>query len=298
MALVKCAECGKEVSTLAAACPACGAPAPGSAGGPAAAAAPAPAATQAAPTQPTAPKRQVGFLLSLGIFFIPIVAAWFTLRKGHSTTSRVFAFSWLAMSVVAYAAEIRTPSETTTAEPATSAAAPSPQTIVASKPQAAPEPPPGPAIPSDEAKFIAANVAAQSAARSAANEMAKGGVRADRKAAICQALPGLSVRSWVGRIDTLSSNSDGKGVLGISLGSGVGVKTWNNSLSDIGDNTLIQPGSALFRIVSGMKKGDTVVFSGSFIQSDIDCVKEGSLTLSGSMSEPEFLFRFNSAARP
>ena len=41
-------------------------------------------------------KRDVSFLLGVGIFFLPIIFAWFTLRDGHSTVSRVVSFIWLA----------------------------------------------------------------------------------------------------------------------------------------------------------------------------------------------------------
>lgn len=46
---------------------------------------------------PSAPKRKVGILLGIGIFLLPIVFAWFTLRRGHSTLSRVVSFVWLAL---------------------------------------------------------------------------------------------------------------------------------------------------------------------------------------------------------
>lgn len=47
--------------------------------------------------------RKVSLLLGVGIFIIPIVFAWFTLRKGYSTTSRVLSFGWLLAGVVAFA---------------------------------------------------------------------------------------------------------------------------------------------------------------------------------------------------
>lgn len=47
--------------------------------------------------------RKVGLLLGTGIFLLPIVFAWFTLRRGHSRRSRVVAFAWLAFILVAYA---------------------------------------------------------------------------------------------------------------------------------------------------------------------------------------------------
>ena len=39
--------------------------------------------------------RKVSFLLGMGIFFLPYIFAWYTLRKGHSTILRVTSFAWL-----------------------------------------------------------------------------------------------------------------------------------------------------------------------------------------------------------
>jgi hypothetical protein len=153
-------------------------------------------------------------------------------------------------------------------------------------------------IPANEQEFILAVQQGQAAFRSAPNEMAQGGTRSKRRIAICQSLRQISVSDWVGQIDALSSNSDGKGVLEISLAPDIRVKTWNNDFSDTASHTLIDPSSSLFGIVSQMRKGDQVVFSGAFFPSDVDCVKETSIGLEGSMTDPEFLFRFLSVNTP
>lgn len=154
-------------------------------------------------------------------------------------------------------------------------------------------------VPADEAKFIAAVTSARDAYHAAANEMAQGGTRAARRAAICQALANApAATGWIGTIQSLSSNTEGKGVLTISLAPDVSVGTWNNELSDIGDDTLLASNSPVFVAASAMKEGDAVRFSGSFIASDVDCTKEQSLTLQGSMEEPAFVFKFASVASP
>ncbi|HGO9723690.1 TPA: hypothetical protein ACLECI_002299 [Pseudomonas aeruginosa] len=84
MALINCEECDRMASDQAAACPHCGAP----------------IANQAAPAQAvphTLVSRNVGFWLGVGIFLFPIIFVWFLLRSGHSTTSRVIGFAWLAL---------------------------------------------------------------------------------------------------------------------------------------------------------------------------------------------------------
>jgi hypothetical protein len=44
-----------------------------------------------------ASKRKVGFLLGVGIVFLPFVFAWFTLAKGHSLLSRLVSFLWMTI---------------------------------------------------------------------------------------------------------------------------------------------------------------------------------------------------------
>jgi hypothetical protein len=61
-----------------------------------------PIATESDMTAVTAPtKRNVGFLLGLGILFIPFVFAWFLLRNGHSLLARIVGFGWLILCVLA-----------------------------------------------------------------------------------------------------------------------------------------------------------------------------------------------------
>jgi hypothetical protein len=49
------------------------------------------------PTQLPPAKRGVGFLLGIGILFLPFVFVWFLLRRGHGTLSRIIGFGWLAL---------------------------------------------------------------------------------------------------------------------------------------------------------------------------------------------------------
>lgn len=43
-----------------------------------------------------------GIWLWLGIFLMPYVFAWFTLRKGYSKTSQIVSFLWLAFFIIAW----------------------------------------------------------------------------------------------------------------------------------------------------------------------------------------------------
>lgn len=149
-------------------------------------------------------------------------------------------------------------------------------------------------MPRTQAAFLEAITSARQQYATAANDMAKGAARPARARQLCAALQGLSANNWVGKVSSLSTNGEGRGVLEIDIGSGATVKTWNNSLSDIADNTLIQPQSALFRDASRLKTEQAVHFDGTFISSQVDCVKESSLSLSGSIRSPEFIFVFRS----
>ncbi|BAU93383.1 hypothetical protein MPPM_4778 [Methylorubrum populi] len=144
-----------------------------------------------------------------------------------------------------------------------------------------------------QAGFIAAVKHARTEYAQGQNDMAKGAARPMRAKNVCAALKGYSVSGWIGKISKLSSNSEGKGVLHIEISPQITLKTWNNALSDISDGTLIEAGSKVFRQASALREGADIQFSGSFIPSSIDCVKEGSLTLSGSIERPEYLFRFS-----
>ncbi len=154
-----------------------------------------------------------------------------------------------------------------------------------------------PVQPPAQTAFVAAVAEARDQFKAASNDMAKGAARTARKAAICRALPLRTARDWIGRIYRLSSNPEGNGIVEIVIGPDVYVTTWNNSLSDIGDNTLISAGSPVFQAFVAMKTDDPVKFSGAFLYSGVDCVKETSLTQEGSMTAPEFLLRFSDASR-
>ena len=167
--------------------------------------------------------------------------------------------------------------------------------------RAAPEPaqPAAPAVqqrPAAEVALLAAVDQAMATYAAGANDMAKGAARPARAKAICAALRGLVVRDWLGEVETLSSNSDGKGVLAVRLARKVTAGTWNNSFSDSDEHTLLDPAGATFAAAAGLKVGGRVRFSGTFFRSETDCVHEKSITMAGSMEEPEFVFRFTAIA--
>lgn len=127
----------------------------------------------------------------------------------------------------------------------------------------------------------------------APNEMAQGALRPQRAKAICSLMNrDWQVRGWLGKVKKMSSNNEGKGVIEISISPRISVKTWNNALSDIGNHTLLEPGSLPHTQAVQLRPGQNVEFSGTFLLGDKDCLRELSLTQRGSMSEPEWIFRF------
>lgn len=148
-------------------------------------------------------------------------------------------------------------------------------------------------IPTDQAEFIKTVSGYINAFRNTKNELQQSMLRDERKKSIFYALKsGKAVSGWTGTISHLETTSRGDAILGIRIADKTIIKTWNNSFSDLSDSTLITKGSTLFNALSSMSVGDSVSFSGSFLPSDTDGIKETSVTLRGSMTEPEFLFHF------
>jgi hypothetical protein len=148
-------------------------------------------------------------------------------------------------------------------------------------------------VPEDQKAFTEVIDRFVRAYAEAQNDMAKGATRQQRAKAICAAIKSPMVRDWIGTVYKLSSNDEGKGVLGLTLSDHLWVKTYNNAFSDTGDHTLIDPESPVFAKAVALKEHQRVRFSGSFLPDSKDCFREGSMTLGGSMDEPEFLFRFS-----
>ena len=140
--------------------------------------------------------------------------------------------------------------------------------------------------PQTQARFIETVSAAQKKSKDADNDMQRGSAKSERDKNVCALLKTMKVKDWTGKITNITSNSDGKGVIEVEIAKNITVKTWNNALSDIGDHTLIEPGTKFFDFVASLKTGN--FFRGS----SGDCVKESSMSLRGKLEDPEFIFSF------
>lgn len=153
-------------------------------------------------------------------------------------------------------------------------------------------------LPEQQSRFLTVTAEYSDRFKSAANELQQSLLRDERRAALIEALGSQrTVSGWLGVIKRLETNSEGKAILAIRLTQDAEIATWNNGLSDLVDGTLIDKGTPVYEALLKMSVGDTVAVSGSFFPSVEDGVKETSLTIRGSMSEPEFLFRFQSVSK-
>jgi hypothetical protein len=142
-------------------------------------------------------------------------------------------------------------------------------------------------------QFLQAVESAKVEYRSAANDFQKGAARADRAAALCTLLSGMSFDHWRGTVSVLSSNTAGDGVLAVELADDVVLTTTSGGTFDFTD-TVIHRGSSLYGAIRVLSEGEAVEIAGSFLSSDDDCIKERSLTQYGSMTSPEFIVNFRS----
>jgi hypothetical protein len=128
------------------------------------------------------------------------------------------------------------------------------------------------------------------------NEVAAHKAHEVRTEAMCDALPDdLRISDWIGEVDEIDTTTGGdSGVLDVQIADGINVTTWNNSMSDSGDHTLIDPESSLYDTLAELEEGDEITFSGTFIASESDCLHEQSLFETNSMEHPAFVFRFAS----
>ena len=130
-------------------------------------------------------------------------------------------------------------------------------------------------------------------------EVRKTNIRFQRKDAIEKYFGGnFGFRGWIGNVERLTTETDGRAALSIKLlGSNVALTTWNNSVSDLfSESTMISRNDPLYSSLMQIREGDTVTVSGSFLTAPNrqDYAEEASLTEAGSMANPEFVVRFTS----
>jgi len=144
--------------------------------------------------------------------------------------------------------------------------------------------------PLSQLKLVVASFNGQVNFNEATNKLAKGATRPARKRELCNLLGGYN--AWIGQVSKLDSNNEGKGVLGVMIANDVFLRTHNNAFSDMRAKTLLEPGTAIFEKAITLKRGDIVQFNGYTARDKTDCIDEQSITLKGSMQEPNYTFKF------
>lgn len=113
--------------------------------------------------------------------------------------------------------------------------------------------------PVDEAAFIAAKVAVASAYDQAPNDIVKGQIYDRwRNTGSCAALKSAKFADWTG---TVSSILSGGGFI-VDLGDGVQIE------SDVDQS------SPVFKVISGLREGNSVKVSGAFVSDDPKCAAQ------------------------
>ncbi|MGE4259256.1 hypothetical protein [Shewanella sp.] len=147
-------------------------------------------------------------------------------------------------------------------------------------------------MPKEQIEFIKMINAYKAGFNNTKNELQESILRDKRKNALSELFRKLSVNSWVGTITDLSTDTDGNASLTIKIADNIAIKTWNNSFSDQDYGSMVSKNSYVFNNLFNLSEGDKVVFSGRFYKSDRDGIDESSLTIAGSMTDPEFIFKF------
>ena len=137
-----------------------------------------------------------------------------------------------------------------------------------------------------------------------AHDVIKPVVRVERRMEFQKAFPGGIVTNWIGTVQAVKAKAGEDAVIHVTLEGSVivSLKNVDTSWGDrfkTGDTLRIQPGSDLHKKAAELSKGDKLLFSGEFIiRNDWnDYILENSYTEKGSMTDPEFVFRFTEISK-
>ncbi len=120
-------------------------------------------------------------------------------------------------------------------------------------------------------------------------DLQKASALRDRDKALCAILSSYSATDWIGEIEEIGANGEGKAHVSITIADDIKVKTWNNAFSDLFDDTLIPESSPVFAQVLPLEDGNKIKFSAKFLRGRDTCLKQGNLTDFYYGREPEFI---------
>ena len=147
--------------------------------------------------------------------------------------------------------------------------------------------------PASQKSFIGDVLAARSGYKAGQNEVVQGAERVHRKHNL-GVYKDKKAENWIGTVYQMDTISDGsKAWLRVQIENHIMLTTLKSEWTDTGINSLIPWRTDLHRELLSLKTGDWVIFSGKFFPSKEDGIMEISLTMHGSMTDPEFLFKFS-----
>lgn len=150
-------------------------------------------------------------------------------------------------------------------------------------------------MPSQQKKFIEIIQKGAKAYEDAKTDLKSSIALRKRDKDACAVLNNLSATNWVGKITSLGANREGKAYIQIEIADGIRVQTWNNSFSDMNDNTLIPEGSKVFNAIMDGDDGTPITFSAKFIKGDKTCMKGTNLTEYFYATDPKFVVKITAA---
>jgi len=151
--------------------------------------------------------------------------------------------------------------------------------------------------PQSQADFISLVEKTREELDAAETDLQESVIVRGRDKALCGVLSGGVANKWVGEIKDVGANGEGKAYLEIEIANDIRVKTWNNALSDIFDNTLIPTSSKFFDRLVAMQKGDLVYWSAKFLSDSNSCLKGANLTEYFYGKDPKFIVDFKDVTK-
>lgn len=151
--------------------------------------------------------------------------------------------------------------------------------------------------PADQAAFVKIVEEAKGTIDAAETDLQESVALRARDKQLCALLTGNKATNWTGIVNNVGANGEGKAYVYIEIADKVKVMTWNNSFSDISDDTLIPTSSKFFDKLVAMQKGDLVTFSATLLKSSNSCLKKGNLTEFFYGQRPEFIARFSDVTK-
>ena len=151
-------------------------------------------------------------------------------------------------------------------------------------------------VPATQQALSAAVEQGRTDAESAETDPQRANVLNVRSETLCETVPDGAVQDWIGTVETVDANGEGKAVVVISIEDDIELGTWNNAFSDISDNTLIEQGDPLYDAALELAPGDTVRFSGTLksgSEGNDACYYTSNLTEVMSIESPDYIMNFS-----